>query len=250
MRRMDMALVAGVFALGAFVAHEAVGMHGRPGTLSASEANGTIGADVSVDASSALPAPARDIRAIRRHIAERAGGTFIDEILGARDSSIARWYARPDKPIRVWVQDRSSLDGFDASLPLEVHRAFGDWGVAGVPLAFAFVKDSSRAEVTVSFVDRFEETMSGRTRWVRDPNWWIVGGDIQLSLHSGSGRLLTAQQVYAIALHEIGHLIGLDHASDTTAIMAPRVRTLSLTPIDVATMRLIYEVEPGSIKTR
>jgi hypothetical protein len=30
--------------------------------------------------------------------------------------------------------------------------------------------------------------------------------------------------------------------------MAPRVSVLALSPLDIATMRLIYQVPPGSIK--
>ncbi len=60
--------------------------------------------------------------------------------------------------------------------------------------------------------------------------------------------MLTPDEFHAIALHEVGHLLGLDHTSDTLAVMAPRVRSLSLTPQDVATMRLIYELPPGTVK--
>ena len=133
-------------------------------------------------------------------------------------------------------------------MPSQVRRAFSDWGAAGVPLAFTFLGDSAPAEVHVTFVDHFNEQISGRTLWVRDLNWWILGGDIQVALRSGSGRLFNPDQLYAIALHEVGHLLGLGHTADTTAIMTPRVRVLQLSPLDVATMRLIYELPPGTVK--
>jgi predicted Zn-dependent protease len=149
----------------------------------------------------------------------------------------------------VWIDERSSTPGFDASFTSDIRRAFADWGRAGAPLTFTFVADSASADVTVTFRERFDEAISGRTRWVRDPNWWIVGGDIVLALRTPSDRVVTAPQLYAIALHEIGHLLGLDHTRDTSAVMAPRVSALQLTPSDIATMRLIYTIPPGSVRT-
>lgn len=150
--------------------------------------------------------------------------------------------------MRVWIDERPPLAEFDMSFPSHVRRAFADWGAAGVPLAFTFVPDTTRAEVKVTFVDSFDAAMSGRTLWERTPAWWIVGGRIELSLRSGTRQLLTPPQFYAIALHEVGHLLGLDHTSDTSAVMAARVRVLELSPIDIATMRLVYEVAPGTVK--
>lgn len=255
MRRTDVIVVVIVLALVGFVAHAVLtAPRPAPAAPAAVSANAPepvpLSANEIVSASTALPPPERNIDAIRQILLDRGHGTFIGEILAARDSNIARWPDRKSNPVTVWIDERSPLAGPDQALPVQVRRAFADWGVAGVPMTFTFVGDSASAEVHVTFVDHFDALMSGKTLWTRDPNWWIIRGDIQLSLRSGSGRLLKPDELYSVALHEIGHLLGLDHTSDTTAIMAPHVRVRVLSPADIATMQLIYELPPGTVKKK
>lgn len=253
MNRADFEKLLVGFAMGALVASVVFRVARRPAP--ASEAVAPVASVAPALASNevvvalpALPAPPRDLNAIRQHLSDRQNGTFIAEHLIERDSSLARWIDRRADPIRVWIDERAALARPEQQLSTQVRAAFRDWGIAGVPVSFSFVPDSAGAEVTVTFVDRFDEDMSGRTLWKRDQNWWIVGGDIVLALRGASDHEMTDEQVYAIALHEVGHLLGLDHTNDTTAIMAPRVSVLTLSQLDIATMRLIYEVPPGPVK--
>jgi predicted Zn-dependent protease len=51
-----------------------------------------------------------------------------------------------------------------------------------------------------------------------------------------------------MALHEVGHLLGLDHAASPEHIMSARVRVRDLSEADRATVRLLYAVPAGSLK--
>lgn len=195
---------------------------------------------------STLPPPAsRDFAAIDRALAEGRGVTYMDEILASRGGNVARWVDRRDDPITVWIQRATGLADFWPDYPELVRDAFYTWSNAGIPLRFLFVNDSASAEVRVRWVDRFTDATAGKTYWARDINWWILGADIELSLHSAQGEKYDRQAVRAIALHEVGHLIGLDHSASPDNIMAPRVQTLHLSTTDLRTANLVYRLPPG-----
>jgi len=185
---------------------------------------------------------------LRRRVALGARGTYINEILLTRDSGLARWPERVLNPLRVWVANGSSLSGWDPKYPDRVRAAFETWSLAGVPVKFTFVRDSADADVVVQWVEKFDSPITGRTLWSRDRNWWIVSGSITLALHHTTGEELDERAINAIALHEVGHLLGLDHTADTTNIMTSRVRVHELSGSDRATIRLLYALPPGSIK--
>jgi hypothetical protein len=190
----------------------------------------------------------RDVLDIRRRIELGATGTYIGEILGERDSALARWPERLTQPVHVWVGSSPAIAGWDDSYPDRVRDAFDQWANLGIPVKFTFVRDSSDADVHVSWVDHFDSPISGKTIWARDSKWWIVSANITLALHHNAGELLDPKAIHAIALHEVGHLLGLDHTMDTTNIMTSRVRVRDLSEADRATMKLLYSLPPGSVK--
>jgi hypothetical protein len=194
------------------------------------------------------PAPVRDLGLIRRRLVENQAGTYIGDILAARDSNIARWPDRTSRPLRVWIQSADSAHDWNPNYVAQVRDAFTTWQAAGSPVSFTFVTDSGSADTHVTWVDHFEEQISGKTLWARDENWWIVDANIAIALHHNHGEPLDASAVRAIALHEIGHLLGLDHSADTTNIMTARVRVRDLSAADMATMRLVYTLPPGSVR--
>jgi predicted Zn-dependent protease len=198
--------------------------------------------------SSREPAPTRDLSEIRRLLVENQTGTYIGDILAERDSNIARWPDRTNRPLHVWIQSADNLPDWNPAYVGQVRDAFTTWVSAGAPVPFTFVMDSSAGDVHVTWVDHFDEQISGKTMWARDDNWWIVDANIAIALHHNHGEPLDASAVRAIALHEIGHLLGLDHCADTANIMTPRVRVRDLSPADIATMRLIYDLPPGSVR--
>ena len=202
----------------------------------------------SSEGSAAPPEASPAVTEIRGRIAAASNGTYINEIIAERDSGLARWPERIENPLRIWVQTATTVPGWDPAYPDRVREAFDTWALTGVPIKFTYVRDSADADVIVVWVDRFDAAITGRTLWSRDRNWWITSGNITLALHHTGGEVLDQQAIHAIALHEVGHLLGLDHCADTANIMTPKVRVRQLSDADRATMKLLYSLPPGSLR--
>jgi predicted Zn-dependent protease len=204
---------------------------------------------------SATPRPARvaagkldSASAIRRRPA-RLPRPYLGEVLQQRDSTVERWPERVADPIRVWVAPAAPhLAGWDGAFPAAVRDAFDEWEATGVPVRFAYVDDSARAEVRVHWVSRFKTDESGRTVWWSNTRSWITRASITLSMHASDGVVQDATSLRAVALHEVGHLLGLDHCADALNVMAPWVEVSGLSDADRATARELYTLQAGRVR--
>jgi hypothetical protein len=244
-----------VIAFAVFIGVQAGKQYNRRNTTATPAATDTMlaltteeGELVRVRRSTLPPPPPKDYAAIAQVIADAHGISYLSEILEARGGHIARWIDRRDNPVTVWIQKSPGVKDFWPDYPNLARNAFYTWSNAGIPIRFLFIDDSATAEVRVRWVEHFNDAAAGKTYWARDVNWWILGADIELALHSQSGQAYDREAVHAIALHEVGHLIGLDHASDNANIMARRVQTLKLSSADLKTAHLIYKLPPGSTR--
>lgn len=52
----------------------------------------------------------------------------------------------------------------------------------------------------------------------------------------------SANEIHAVAPHEVGNLLGLPHVTDRGQIMAPRIRARTLSPEDEASIRKLYRL--------
>lgn len=196
----------------------------------------------------ALPAPTRDVGAIRRTLRLRETGTYIAAMLAQEDSVLARWPDRTVAALRVWVQPRADVAGWNAAYPQMVRDVFPEWSAAGFPLRFLHVVDSTAADVHIRFVTTLPGRNIGLTNRLRDRSGWIVGGEIIIATHSPDGQPLSAALVHGVARHEVGHVLGLGHAPDRGAVMFPEAYTTTIGSADRATLHLLYMLPPGSVR--
>lgn len=247
MRRPELLLLALLAAFAAFVGAQVVRTPPRAAAAPAAAAEPPL------DARAGAGRPAHDAAAVRRRLLERGFGTYVDDILAAQDSALQRWPDRRADPIRVWVQPRSTVDAWSPQYPQLARDGFLAWEQAGLPARFTFLDDSARAEVYVVWVDHVAPAPRiGSTLRFSDPDGWIVGGTITIATHGTGGRVLEEDVIRTTALHEVGHLVGLDHTADPTSIMGAEAQAARhlLSSSDRATVALLYQVTPGRLAAR
>jgi hypothetical protein len=185
---------------------------------------------------------------IRRRIRASAGLTYMNDIVAeSADSEIHRWDGRVGSPVRVLLTP-STTANFQPAFLDEVRAAFQRWIEAGVPVRFTFDTDSASAEVRFQWRIQFEGARSGQTDLLWDEEGRLTGGTVTLATFDPKGQPLGPDDVRVIAMHEIGHLLGLDHSHDTGDIMYAQPMVRDLSPHDIATVQLLYDLAPGSLR--
>jgi len=192
----------------------------------------------------AAPEGARDEAAVRATLRAGSAHGYIGDILANNDSVLARWPATAN-PIRVWVQPRASTPGFTPAFVSPVRASFLTWNDVGIGLGFALVDDSTQADVHVTWSQALPGLgQIGNTLRITDSDGWIVAAHVVLAT---SYEISTVQNA---ALHEVGHVLGLDHSPNRDDLMAAVTngRQYRLTPADRNTARLLYSVPAGKVR--
>ncbi|MBI1968253.1 MAG: matrixin family metalloprotease [Gemmatimonadetes bacterium] len=184
----------------------------------------------------------------RRQIRASAGVTYLNEILAiSGDSMLHRWDNRITNPVRVWLAPGTAANYQPAFLDA-VRAAFGQWQDAGVPVRFDVTADSANAEVVFKWRVQFDIDRTGQTDLTWDQDGHLESGVVTLATFNQLGQPMGPDDIRVVALHEIGHLIGLDHSLDSTDLMYPVAKVRDLSGRDIQTVLLLYRLSPGSIR--
>ena len=125
--------------------------------------------------------------------------------------------------IRVYVDCRNATTEAKKGLATAIRT----WTKAvGGEVQFVFVDSRMEAQVVVSFertLGDAETAYGGFTRWKRrlSSSSWSLDAQMQLRTHTPAGVPMSAEQVHHAALHEFGHVLGLDDSSTQGDAMGP-----------------------------
>lgn len=184
----------------------------------------------------------------RRRLRASAAVTYLNDFLAvSTDSMLHRWDNRLANPVRVHVGPGRAAN-YQPEYADAVRWAFARWVDAGVPVRFDLEADSASADVHIRWRVQFEIERTGQTDLTWNADGHVETGVITFATFDPQGRPMTTEDVRVVALHEVGHLIGLDHSPDSGDVMFPVSRVRDLSERDVQSALVLYALTPGPLR--
>lgn len=183
----------------------------------------------------------------RRQIRESARSAYLNDIMAnSADSVLHRWDNRIASPVRVHL-GAGTVANYQPAFLDAVRAAFRRWQDAGIPVRFDLDADTG-AEVRVQWRLQFDIDRTGQTDLTWDADGHHQSGVITLATFNQVGEPMTVEEIRIVAMHEVGHLLGLDHSPDSADLMYPVARVRDLSARDIQSARLLYRLTTGSIR--
>lgn len=195
----------------------------------------------------------------REIINQKVGENYIDSVLSF--GTLERW--NPESfPLKVFIQKPAEVP---ASHINEIKNAFVKWqDTTNGFISFVYVDNPESADVVCSYPPDFyrscssdESSVTSKQYFTYDDDGYIKKSNIELTYKDCNGEVYSEDLVYAFALREIGHSLGLRGHSgmfQNKVLYYPTPsKNESVRPeinvADINTLKLIYSVLPDRTNT-
>ena len=129
-------------------------------------------------------------------------------------------------PLKVFVKEASSKY-YKSSYEDYVSYAFSVWQKADSRIEYAFTNNTRDADIEFIFIEnlgrKHDENYLGLTEYDVNRSNEIEYSKIQISLLKFGREVISAGEVKATIIHELGHAFGLGHSESDTDIMYPYI---------------------------
>lgn len=196
-----------------------------------------------------------DLLAKKREIInQKVGENYIDSVLSY--GTLERW--NPESfPLKVYIAKPSEVPATHLN---EIKNAFVKWqDTTNGFITFTYVDNPEIADIVCSYPQDFyrscnsdESSVTSKQYFIYDENGYIKKSNIELTYKDCNGEVYSEDLVYAFALREIGHSLGLRGHSgrfQNKVLYYPVAnKNESVRPeinvADINTLKLIYSVLP------
>ena len=131
-------------------------------------------------------------------------------------------------PLTVYVKESSSRY-YKSGYKDYVDYAFRVWQKADSRIKYTFTNNSRDADIQFVFVEnlgkKYEENYLGLTEYDVNKENEIEQSKIQISLIKLGSEVVSAGEIKATIVHELGHAFGLGHSESQADIMYPYIST-------------------------
>ena len=166
---------------------------------------------------------------------------YVGSLDGKHEPAPPLWRTTTDARRTLWVY-------FTEPPPERPHfwdetvRAMEAWNhVGGVPLRFKRTRSAQSPNVEFRWIRQFEAHQAGTTDWETDGEGWLSSAVVTLATQHEGGTSMSDEFLLLVALHELGHVIGLPHSDDPSDVMHPGNRNMALSDRDIRSARRLYE---------